>query len=156
MLTHASRDETTIHRASDLLGGPEILQFNVESLMDAHDLIVKGIPSEAIVHLFGQLGRVRISTSFVNAVGMSVRTMQRRRAAPTGFLSLEQSGRAWKFAEIIARAMEVLGSKEAAEGWLEQEALAIDGRRPIDLLSTSAGVEIVEDLLGRLEYGVYT
>ena len=31
----------------------------------------------------------------------------------------------------------------------------LDQRRPIDLLATSAGTQIVEDFLQRLEYGVY-
>ncbi|MFH0343200.1 MAG: antitoxin Xre/MbcA/ParS toxin-binding domain-containing protein [Chromatiales bacterium] len=35
-------------------------------------------------------------------------------------------------------------------------AMALDQRRPIELLSSPAGVEMVEQLLGRLEYGVYT
>jgi uncharacterized protein (DUF2384 family) len=33
---------------------------------------------------------------------------------------------------------------------------ARSGGRPIDLLSTPAGVELVETLLERIEYGVYT
>jgi len=35
-------------------------------------------------------------------------------------------------------------------------ATGLDQRRPIDLLTTPAGVELVEDFLGRIEYGVYT
>ena len=33
--------------------------------------------------------------------------------------------------------------------------MALDGHKPIDLLSTPAGVETIEDHLTRLEYGVY-
>ena len=39
---------------------------------------------------------------------------------------------------------------------LQQPALGLEQRRPIDLLRTPAGVKLVEDFLGRLEYGVYT
>jgi putative toxin-antitoxin system antitoxin component (TIGR02293 family) len=35
-------------------------------------------------------------------------------------------------------------------------AIALDRRRPVDLLSSPAGTELVEQLLGRMEYGVYT
>jgi uncharacterized protein (DUF2384 family) len=31
----------------------------------------------------------------------------------------------------------------------------LNQRRPIDLLATTAGVELVEEFLERLEYGVY-
>ncbi|MDQ2803328.1 MAG: DUF2384 domain-containing protein, partial [Pseudomonadota bacterium] len=89
------------------------------------------------------------------AIGMSLRTFQRRRGAPTKPLSQEQSGRIWKFAEILAKATAVLGSQEEAQQWLERPAIGLDQRCPIDLLATPAGVEIVEDFLERIEYGVY-
>jgi putative toxin-antitoxin system antitoxin component (TIGR02293 family) len=61
-----------------------------------------------------------------------------------------------KFAEILARAATLFGSRAAAEQWLEQPAIGLDHRRPIDLMATPAGLELVEDYLGRIEYGVYT
>jgi putative toxin-antitoxin system antitoxin component (TIGR02293 family) len=58
--------------------------------------------------------------------------------------------------DILTRATSVFGSRTAAEQWLAQPATGLDQRRPIDLLITPAGVELVEDFLGRIEYGVYT
>ena len=75
---------------------------------------------------------------------------------PTKLLSLEQSGRIWEFAEILARATSVLGSRQEAEGWLIRPAMALEQRRPLDLLATSEGRRMVEELLERMEYGVYT
>jgi putative toxin-antitoxin system antitoxin component (TIGR02293 family) len=95
------------------------------------------------------------TTSLEKAIGMSLRTFQRHKDAPAKALNLEQSGRTWKFAEILAKAKAVLGSQEEAEQWLERPAIGLDQRRPIDFLATPAGVEIVEDFLRRLEYGVY-
>ncbi|MCP1838249.1 putative toxin-antitoxin system antitoxin component (TIGR02293 family) [Bradyrhizobium sp. USDA 4524] len=86
---------------------------------------------------------------------MSLRTFQRRKDAPDKPLSQEQSGRTWKFAEILAKATDVFGSQEEAEQWLERPAIGLDQRRPIDLLVTPAGVELVEQYLTRLAYGVY-
>jgi putative toxin-antitoxin system antitoxin component (TIGR02293 family) len=90
------------------------------------------------------------------ALGMSVRTLQRHKNMPVVLLDVQQSGRTWKFAEILAKATRVLGSQEAAEQWLKSPAIGLDQRRPIDLLTTPAGVKLVEDYLGRLEYDVYT
>jgi putative toxin-antitoxin system antitoxin component (TIGR02293 family) len=70
-------------------------------------------------------------------------------------LSPEQSGRTWKVAEILTKATSILGPKEEAEQWLERPAMGLDQRKPIDPLTTPAGVELVEDFLVRLEYGVY-
>lgn len=60
-----------------------------------------------------------------------------------------------KRAEILARATEVFGTQGEAEKWLERPALGLNGRKPIDLLSTPAGVNVVEDFLQRLEYCVH-
>ena len=71
-------------------------------------------------------------------------------------LSTEQRGQRWKRAAILTKAAQIFGSQEEAERWLNQPALGLEQRRPIDLLDTPAGVKLVEDFLGRLEYGVYT
>lgn len=49
----------------------------------------------------------------------------------------------------------MFGSQEEAEQWLERPALGLDQRRPIDLLATPAGIELVEEDLTRLAHGVY-
>ena len=75
---------------------------------------------------------------------------------PAKPLSLEQSGRTWKFAKILVKASSALGSQEEAEQWLERPASGLNRLRPIDLLATPVGLELVEDFLERLKYGVYT
>ncbi len=86
---------------------------------------------------------------------MSLRTYQRHAAAGTKLLSQEQSGRTWKLAEILAKATDVFGSREAAERWLEHPAIGLNQRRPLDLLATPAGVEMIENFLEPIDYGVY-
>ncbi len=61
----------------------------------------------------------------------------------------------WKLAEILAHAIALFGSRREAEEWLVRPAMALDERSPLDLLATPAGLQLVEDLLQRLEYGVY-
>jgi putative toxin-antitoxin system antitoxin component (TIGR02293 family) len=69
-----------------------------------------------------------------------------------GFAVLRQG----KPANIAAKAIQVFGSEKEAERWLSEPAMALDRRRPVDLLDSSTGIDLVEQLLGRLEYGVYT
>ncbi len=57
--------------------------------------------------------------------------------------------------EIAAIAEKVLGTRELAESWISQPALALNGKRPMDLLTTTPGIEVVKALLTRLEFGVY-
>jgi putative toxin-antitoxin system antitoxin component (TIGR02293 family) len=139
---------------ADLLGGPRILSRRITSTLDAHELLLDGLPGSALTHFVSHLLFIQ-TDSLEKAFGMSLRTFQRRKDAPDKPLSQEQSGRTWKFAEILAKATDVFGSQEEAEQWLERPAIGLDQRRPIDLLATPAGIELVEQYLTRLAYGVY-
>lgn len=149
-------DPALLTRAAALLGGKRVLHQEVRSTLDAHDLLLAGLPGRALSHLVGSLTIIQKTPSLEKAVGMSLRTFQRRRDAPAKPLNPDQSARTWKFAGILAKATEVLGSQEEAERWLERPALALEQRRPIDLLATPAGTELVEALLTRMDYGVYS
>ena len=140
---------------ADLLGGPKVLKSQLISPLDAHELLLRGIPGAALTHLVDSLALLHDPVSLEKAVGISLRTFQRRKAHPGELLSQEQSSRTWKFAEILARATAVFGSRSEAEQWLERPAIGLDQNRPIDLVATAAGVEIVENYLERIEYGVY-
>ena len=139
----------------DILGGDKVLKCRLTGPLDAHQLLLRGLPGAALTYLWDSLVRLRNPVSLEKAVGVSLRTRQRRKADPTKLLNQEQSGRTWKFAEILAKATAVFGSRAEAEQWLERAAIGLDQRRPIDLLTTTAGVEIVENYLERIEYGVY-
>lgn len=156
--TGPNPEDAGVTRTAELLGGRRVLRRVVTNRLQAHDLIEEGLPGPALAHLVNFVIMLREPghEGLEKAIGISLRTYQRRRDAPEKRLSREQSGRTWKFAEILGRAIELFGSKEEAERWLERPAMALDQRRPIDLLSTPAGVETLEDHLTRLEFGVYT
>ena len=143
-----------LQKVADLLGGPRILSRRITSALDAHELLLDGLPGSALTHFVSHLLFIQ-TESLEKAFGMSLRTFQRRKDAPDKPLSQEQSGRTWKFAEILAKATDLFGSQEEAEQWLERPAIGLDQRRPIDLLATPAGIELVEQYLTRLAYGVY-
>lgn len=148
-------EAAALQRVAEILGGPKVLRHRLVDPLDAHELLLRGLPSAALMHLFDHLVARHDPASLEKAIGISRRTFQRRKGEPAKPLSREQSGRAWKFAEILAKATAVLGSQEEAEQWLERPAIGLDQRRPIDLLATPAGVEIVETFLDRIEHGVY-
>lgn len=144
-----------LQKVAKLLGGSRILARRLSSALDAHELLLHGLPASALDHLIGQLVFIQKTDSLEKAIGMSLRTYQRRKDAPSKPLSQDQSGRTWTFAEILSKATDLFGSQAEAEQWLERPAIGLDQRRPIDLLATPVGIELVEDYLERLEYGVY-
>jgi putative toxin-antitoxin system antitoxin component (TIGR02293 family) len=145
-----------VKQAAALLGGKRILGRELASWFDVHETLSQGLPSAALIYLVDHGEVLKPQEVLATGVGMSLRTYQRFKRAPKKVLNEDQSGRTWRFAQILARAAEVLGSREEAERWLERPAVALDQRRPIDLLRTPAGTTLVEELLERLEYGVYT
>jgi putative toxin-antitoxin system antitoxin component (TIGR02293 family) len=152
----AAAEDRDISRTMRILGGVKSVGRPVRNRLEAHETIRKGFRAGVLDHLRKQLVTLKASRDLEKALGISMRTVQRRRKTPNSRLSPEQSGRAWKFAEILGKAARLFGSQEEAEAWLERPAMALNQRRPIDLLSTPAGVESLEQLLGRIEYGVYT
>ena len=146
--------ESDLQKISDLLGGRVVLGAAIHSELDAHELLHRGLPRGALTSLIEKLHDIPV-IEVSEALGMSLRTVQRHKSTPVELLDVQQSGRAWKFAEILAKATRALGSQDEAEQWLRRPAIGLDQQRPINLLRTPAGVRLVEDYLGRLEYDVY-
>ena len=151
--SHAARG--TLSDVAELLGGTRVWRHPPTTKLEVHDAILRGIPGKALVHMFQNVKGIP-AEKLSNVVGVSYRTVQRRAGAPGKALNEDQGARLWKFAEILNAATELQGSRAAAEQWLSQPTMALDRRTPLDLMATSAGAEMVEDLLVRLNYGVYT
>ena len=154
-------DETPADRegfqlVAALLGGHRVLKRQPRNRLDIHELIMGGLPAEALDHLVKGIAFLRQPASMEKALGISLRTFQRRKDAPARPLSLEQSGRVWEFAEILSRATAVLGTRSEAEAWMLRPASALEQRRPLDLVATPEGRRMVTEVLERMEYGVYT
>ncbi len=142
-------------KVAELLGGRQSFRKPPRHPLEAHELLLRGLPTKALTYFVQNLAVLRWDSAFAKAIGMSQRTYQRHLSEASKPLSPEQTARTWKLAEIVAKATSVLGSQEEAEQWLEKPAIGLNQRRPIDLLATPAGTELVEDFLVRLEYGVY-
>ncbi len=87
-------------------------------------------------------------------IDISERTLARRKVEKT--LSKSESDRLYRVARIAAYAEEVLGSAQAAERWLKEPLPALGQVTPLSLLDTDEGSQRVTDILGRIDYGVYS
>lgn len=154
--TAAAVADPGMDRVVDLLGGEPAFDRPFSTAIGAHETIQRGFPSRALLAFVRRFPAIGREDAIDKVVGISKRTLQRHEAGTTERLSREQSGRLFRAAEIMARAVDVLGSVEAASRFLEEPAMALDRMRPIDLLATPAGAELVEKHLGRIDYGVYT
>lgn len=150
----ASEARSSVQLAMKLLGGRRVLQRQVASDEDAHDLVLRGIPAEALAKLFAAVSSLSPQLVLA-AIGVSERSFARRKAAPKTRLPVNESERLWRFAEILAHATRVFGSQAEAERWFDRPAIGLDHRKPIDLLRTHPGARLVTVYLTRIEHGVY-
>ena len=79
-----------------------------------------------------------------------------RRLSQRSRLTAAQSDRTVRLARVYADAVEIIGEqvKGCSAAFTPHRALA--GGRPLDQLDTDVGAREVEDVLGRIAYGVYS
>jgi putative toxin-antitoxin system antitoxin component (TIGR02293 family) len=87
-------------------------------------------------------------------LGISKATLHRRKLQ--GRLGPEESDRVFRFARLMGKAIEVFESEASARRWLTNPQTGLNGSVPLDYAETEVGAREVEDLLGRIEYGVYS
>ena len=140
--------------AGDLLGGARLLRRLPLSRAEVHARIVDGIPYSALFFLTEHV-TVLSEEDVANVVGISTRTLRRQKDEPKKSMPTDLASKTWLFAETLAKATDVFGGRREAERWMSESAMGLDGARPIDLLRTLQGAELVNEFLSRLEYGVY-
>jgi len=88
-------------------------------------------------------------------VGISMATLSRRRATEQP-LDRDHSDRLVRYARLFWQAVAFFdGNEAAAREWLGRPARGLGGATPLDFAETEIGAREVEDLIGRLEQGVY-
>jgi putative toxin-antitoxin system antitoxin component (TIGR02293 family) len=90
----------------------------------------------------------------VPMLGISKATFHRRMAGKR--LRPAESDRVVRFARLMGKAVTVMESEANARRWLTSPQFGLGGAAPLDYAKTEVGAREVEDLLGRIEYGVYS
>lgn len=150
---HADQELSILERTLKRLMGNRATQ--ARSAFEIHEMIEKGLPSQDIISFVESVGLLHDKKVVVKVIGMSERTLYRRVKKPEP-LTAEQSSRTWRFAEILTKAEDVFGDAGEAERWMNTPAMGLEGRKPIDLITTQVGYELVDDFLTRMDHGVYT
>lgn len=150
----AASASATLPQTVMFLGGEEVMKRKIETKLDVHALIMEGFPDAVMTYLAQNIPELRNPEFLQKTVGISRRPSPRKKPVHK-LMTSEQSSKAWNFAELMTQARTVFGSTDEAVRWLAQPALALERQRPVDLLASSAGYDLVKDLLTRLEYGVY-
>jgi putative toxin-antitoxin system antitoxin component (TIGR02293 family) len=137
-----------------LMGGSRALGARVRTLLDLADLIERGVPRAAAERVRERLALTE--REFAEGLGVSAKTLQRLARSEGGRLTPAQGDRLYRMARLVALAEDVFEDRARAREWLRQPQRGLGNRAPLALMRTEAGAREVEDLLGRIEYGVFS
>ena len=87
-------------------------------------------------------------------VAIRQRTLTRRQS--DGRLRPDESDRVWRAAVVFDVAVDLFeGDTAAATRWLLAPQVGLGGAIPLEIASTDVGAREIENLIGRLEHGVF-
>jgi len=138
---------------AEALGGKKVLGRSIKSFAELADLIRKGLPSGSLIVLGEKLDLKNAALS--ETFGIPQRTLTRRLSRHSR-LTVAESDRTVRLARVYATAVETIGNAGKAAEWLRTPNRALGGQVPIDQLDTDLGAREVENILGRIAYGVYS
>jgi putative toxin-antitoxin system antitoxin component (TIGR02293 family) len=122
---------------------------------DLNDLIgklKKGLPVGAFDRL-----RERLDVPekmLASTVNIAYRTLSRRKKE--GRFKTDESERVLRIAKLYEKALDVLEDDEITRQWFKMPAKALGGKTPLEYADTEPGAQEVEELLVRIEYGVFS
>lgn len=131
---------------------PALLKGQELTIPEVIQKIENGLPLSAFNTIRDQLGLSDKQLSQAIRIPKSTLAVRKKR----GRFSFEESERLYRVQRLIGKAVDVLGDIEMARKWLKDKAYGLGDVSPLDYSKTEVGAREVENLLGRLEHGVYS
>lgn len=86
-------------------------------------------------------------------LNVSLRTLQRYDAEH--MLDADQSAKVISLEMLMAHGLEVFGGQQSFNDWLRDPVMELENQSPLSFLDTSFGFMVLEQLLGRIEHGIF-
>lgn len=134
-----------------IFGGRKALKTVVRSNIDFIKIVRRGLPTQAVRHLFAEMLITR--DEIAKALQIPTRTFSRRMKS-AAFEPIE-SEKLIRLGRVYAFAKEVFNDDATkATEWIKRPNRALGNVTPLSLLDSELGAEQVNDTLGRLQEGV--
>jgi putative toxin-antitoxin system antitoxin component (TIGR02293 family) len=117
------------------------------------ELLQAGLPIHELQELQARLAVP--ADKLAPMLGISKATFHRSKGAGSK-LNPAVSDRVVRYARLLGKAVKVIGDFEDAKQWLNSPQFGLGGAVPLDYAKTEIGAREVENLLGRIEHGVYS
>ena len=134
-----------------LLGGQTIINREIRHDFDLIEVAKEGLPKQALDNL---ALNISFSTKeMAEVLNVSERTIQRYRDDQR--LDKDASAKLIRLAKLYELGEETFGSLIRFKGWMQSNIPALGGKRPMDLLDTPLGYELIEQELIYIEHGLF-
>ncbi len=130
--------------------GETVKQLSAVQLVDA---VAEGLPAKAYLNIQKDTGLSKVEIAEI--LGVSPRYLQTKTGKDR--LNTTASERLVKLVEIWNFGVDVFaGDEEDFKEWLDEPLAPLEGKTPLELMTNFIGMEQVKQLLGRIQYGVYS
>jgi putative toxin-antitoxin system antitoxin component (TIGR02293 family) len=116
-------------------------------------VVTHGLPARVALELGD---RLNISQDRLSELTSIPKRTLHRRVENQALLKQDESERVLRLLSLYARAVEVFEDKERATRWFSSRPLALGGKTPLEFMETEPGSRLVEEVLGRIEDGVFS
>ena len=131
----------------------QTLGLNAQSSGDLIRQLGRGFSFQAVQSLESRSG-IGISR-IASIIGIPARTLARRKAS--GRLTADESEKLLRLSSIFEKALELFeGDNGGALVWLSSPKAELENEAPIEYARTEVGAREVENLIGRLDHGVFS
>ncbi|WP_187774948.1 antitoxin Xre/MbcA/ParS toxin-binding domain-containing protein [Pedobacter sp. BS3] len=136
-----------------LLGGAGLIHKKIKSAFDLISLSNEGIKKASLDALVSHMGMTKKSFA-EDILHLSVKTLERKKGDDV--LDKYTSSHIIEVAKVVSHAFEVFEDQKAVQQWLNTPNRALNQLKPIDLFYMPTGLTMVDNVLGRIEEGVYS
>jgi len=118
------------------------------------DKVPRAPAARARVDVVNELSRFGYSEMELSELVVPKRTLARRRAE-NELLTVEETDKALRLTRIATLAEKVFGDPTKAHRWLRKPKRSLSGDTPLAYLASENGARVVEEMLCRIEHGIY-
>ena len=141
------------NQVTDILGGEKVLGRRISSRADLVELGRTGLRKNALSNLVKYMSLSW--RDMASLLPVSERTVQRyQKYGAARHLNQQVSEQTLQLAEIMAMGSEVFGDRDNFLAWLSMSSVALGNEKPMELLGSRFGAEMVMDELGRIAHGI--
>lgn len=124
---------------------------NINQRIDLIKIIRTGIPNS-------ELERIKSFTTLDDNELSNILPISKRqliRYSPSHILNKEITSHLIQLVELFQKGYRLFGT-DKFNNWIRTNNKVLRNSKPIEIMDSSIGIELIEDIIGRIEHGVYS